>query len=87
MDLYDRELVFNLEIDENFSMFASFLKEIRKIKESKKWMRYLDSGLNVSYDTESLKEYEHLMKSSEQEIRSYIEYQARLSDDLGNMDW
>jgi|SRR3989344_1786432 len=87
MDLYDRELVFNLEKDENLSMFASFLKEIRKIKESKKWMRYLDSGLNVSYDTESLKEYEHLMKSSEQEIRSYIEYQARLSDDLGNMDW
>lgn len=87
MGLYDRELLYGLRQEDNLAVLESFMKLIRKNKNTKKWMWYLDRGFPVDYERQSLSEYQAYMKLKEREAKNYLDYWSRMEDNYSNMDW
>lgn len=77
-------------IDEtSFDDICSLFDDADKLLENgemKFGMRYIDSGLNVAFDEDMLREYRQAIRS-EKEIENFIQHLSDLSDMHTNMDW
>lgn len=87
MSLYNKEIFTNSNENENLVWMNSFLQLLRKHTSTKRMMCYIDEGLSVSFEKQSLSDYLTYVKSDSNIAREYIHYNMRLTEDMTNMDW
>ncbi len=92
--LSDYQDTLSYSIDSKYGMsfkdirdsFNSFIKFLKTNKKTKYGMRFIESGLPIAFDDDSVKSYNEAM-SSKKSFEEFLHYLSHLHDNAANMDW
>ncbi len=71
----------------NFETLEAFLKLIKSHASTKNIYLYISQGFNVAFLADGLSEHDLIVSMSHSNLKEYIDYMHRMSDDAANMDW
>ena len=71
---------------EIFKSLSNFLKYLKLYDKTKYGMKYIESGLPVHYDKDSIQSYNKAMKS-DKSFNDFLHFASYKYDQAANMDW